>query len=73
MQNEEDVAAQLVGFFQQFLDVFSELKGLNFYLTGESVSVFLSFPLFLYSVSVTDSIFFFDLNSMPERTFPVSG
>ncbi|THH29556.1 hypothetical protein EUX98_g4633 [Antrodiella citrinella] len=35
-QNEEDVATQLVGFFNQFLDVFSELKGKNFYLTGES-------------------------------------
>lgn len=37
-QNEEDVAAQLVGFFQQFLEVFSELKGKKFYVTGESVS-----------------------------------
>lgn len=37
--NEDDVAAQLVGFFQQFLDVFSELKGKKFYLTGESVSI----------------------------------
>jgi hypothetical protein len=36
-QNEEDVASQLVGFLQQFLEVFSELKGKNFYLTGESV------------------------------------
>ncbi|KIL59166.1 hypothetical protein M378DRAFT_15030 [Amanita muscaria Koide BX008] len=35
-QNEEDVAAQLVGFLQQFLNVFSELKGKKFYLTGES-------------------------------------
>lgn len=34
--NENDLAAQLVGFFQQFLDIFSELKGKNFYLTGES-------------------------------------
>ena len=38
-RNEEDVAAQLVGFFQQFLEVFSELKGKKFYLTGESVSL----------------------------------
>ena len=37
-QNEEDVSAQLAGFLEQFLDVFSELKGKNFYLTGESVS-----------------------------------
>ncbi|KAF8628120.1 hypothetical protein AX15_004076 [Amanita polypyramis BW_CC] len=35
-QNEEDVASQLVGFLQQFLNVFSELKGKKFYLTGES-------------------------------------
>ncbi|KAF8729774.1 hypothetical protein AX14_006055 [Amanita brunnescens Koide BX004] len=35
-QDEEDVASQLVGFLQQFLEVFSELKGKNFYLTGES-------------------------------------
>ncbi|PVG01434.1 alpha/beta-hydrolase [Serendipita vermifera] len=35
-QNETDVASQLVGFFQQFLEVFSELKGKNFYLSGES-------------------------------------
>lgn len=35
-RNEDDVAAQLVGFFQQFLEVFSELKGKKFYVTGES-------------------------------------
>ena len=37
-QNENDVAEQLVGFMQQFLEIFSELKGKNLYLTGESVS-----------------------------------
>ena len=37
-KNENDVAAQLVGFLQQFLEIFSELKGKNFYTTGESVS-----------------------------------
>lgn len=37
-QNEEDVAAQLAGFLQQFLEVFAELKGKQLYLTGESVS-----------------------------------
>ena len=37
LQNEEDVASQLVGFLQQFFNVFSELKGKKFYLTGESV------------------------------------
>ncbi|KZT13238.1 alpha/beta-hydrolase [Laetiporus sulphureus 93-53] len=36
VQNEDDVAAQLVGFFQQFLEVFEELQGKNFYVTGES-------------------------------------
>ena len=36
-QNEEDVASQLVGFLQQFLEVFLELKGKKFYITGESV------------------------------------
>lgn len=35
-RDENDVAAQLVGFFQQFLEIFSELKGKNFWLTGES-------------------------------------
>ncbi|KAJ3551296.1 hypothetical protein NM688_g4786 [Phlebia brevispora] len=34
--NEDELAAQLVGFLQQFLSVFSELKDLNFYLAGES-------------------------------------
>jgi len=37
-QDENDVARQLVGFLQQFLEIFSELKGKKFYLTGESVS-----------------------------------
>ncbi|KAI9466663.1 alpha/beta-hydrolase [Lactarius psammicola] len=36
VKNENDVAAQLVGFLQQFLEIFSELKGKKFYLTGES-------------------------------------
>ena len=40
-QDEHDVSAQLVEFLQQFLEVFSELKGKKFYLTGESVSVVL--------------------------------
>ncbi|KAG1785880.1 Alpha/Beta hydrolase protein [Suillus plorans] len=35
-QNEDDVATQLVSFLQQFLEVFSELKGKKLYLTGES-------------------------------------
>jgi len=37
-QNEHDVAAQLVGFLQQFLEIFKELKGNKLYLSGESVS-----------------------------------
>ncbi|KAH8115666.1 alpha/beta-hydrolase [Phellopilus nigrolimitatus] len=36
IKDENDVAAQLVGFFQQFLEVFAELKGKKFYVTGES-------------------------------------
>lgn len=36
IKNEDDLAAQLVGFMQQFLEVFSELKKKNLYLTGES-------------------------------------
>ncbi|KAF8257528.1 alpha/beta-hydrolase [Lactarius quietus] len=40
IQNETDLAVQLVGFLQQFLNVFSELKGKNFYLTGESYAGF---------------------------------
>jgi carboxypeptidase D len=37
LQNEEDLAAQLVGFMQQFLEVFKEMKGKKLYLSGESV------------------------------------
>jgi carboxypeptidase D len=37
-QNEHDVAAQFAGFLQQFLNIFKELEGKKFYLTGESVS-----------------------------------
>jgi hypothetical protein len=33
-----DIAEQIVGFLQQFLEIFSELKGKKFYLAGESVS-----------------------------------
>ncbi|KAF9652110.1 alpha/beta-hydrolase [Thelephora ganbajun] len=36
INNEDDLAAQFVGFLQQFLVVFSELKGKKTYLTGES-------------------------------------
>ena len=37
-QNEDQVAAEVVGFMQQFLDVFKELQGKKLYVTGESVS-----------------------------------
>ncbi|KXN88358.1 Carboxypeptidase cpdS [Leucoagaricus sp. SymC.cos] len=36
IRNEDDLAEQLVGFLQQFLEVFSEMKGKKFYLSGES-------------------------------------
>jgi len=36
IHNETELAAQFVGFMQQFLAIFSELNGKNFYLTGES-------------------------------------
>ncbi|GJJ15864.1 hypothetical protein Clacol_010142 [Clathrus columnatus] len=56
IEDEDDLAAQLVGFLQQFLEVFSELKGKNFYLSGESVSCFfLSPPLVTSNVM---SLFF---------------
>lgn len=35
-QNEDDVAVQVIGFMQQFLEVFSELKGKKLYVSGES-------------------------------------
>ena len=37
--NDDELAAQVAGFLEQFLEVFSELKGSNFYVSGESVSV----------------------------------
>ncbi|KAJ7476943.1 Alpha/Beta hydrolase protein [Mycena galericulata] len=36
IKDENDLAAQLVGFLQQFLEVFSELNGKKLYLSGES-------------------------------------
>ncbi|KAH9180062.1 hypothetical protein EDB89DRAFT_544141 [Lactarius sanguifluus] len=36
VKDENDVAAQLVGFLQQFLEIFSELKGKKSYPTGSS-------------------------------------
>lgn len=40
ISNDDQLAEQLVGFLEQFLEVFSELKGNNFYLTGESYAGF---------------------------------
>ena len=45
IKNEDDLAAQFVGFLQQFLKVFPELKGKKTYLSGESVRSWLSFLL----------------------------
>ena len=42
IENEDDLAAQFVGFLQQFLEVFPELKGKKTYLAGESVSFIFS-------------------------------
>ncbi|TFK67288.1 alpha/beta-hydrolase [Pluteus cervinus] len=36
INNEDDLAKQVVGFLQQFLEVFAELKGKKFYISGES-------------------------------------
>ncbi|KAA1470650.1 alpha/beta-hydrolase [Dentipellis sp. KUC8613] len=36
IHNDDELAAEVVGFMQQFLEVFSELKGSNFFLSGES-------------------------------------
>ncbi|KAG6882836.1 hypothetical protein C0992_010550, partial [Termitomyces sp. T32_za158] len=37
--NDDELAAQLTGFLGQFLEVFSELKGNNLYLTGENLNL----------------------------------
>ena len=61
IQDEDDLAEQLVGFLQQFLEVFPELKGKKTYLTGESVSFGCSFPWVIY----TNTKCFWVLRSMP--------
>jgi len=38
--NDDQLAAELMGFFEQFLEVFQELKGNNFWLSGESYAGF---------------------------------
>ncbi|KZV84913.1 alpha/beta-hydrolase [Exidia glandulosa HHB12029] len=40
ISNDDELAEQLVGFLKQFLDIFSELKGKNFFLSGESYAGF---------------------------------
>lgn len=40
ISNDDELAAEVMGFLQQFLEVFEELKGSDFYVTGESVSGF---------------------------------
>lgn len=45
IENEEDLAAQFVGFLQEFLNVFTELKGKKTYIAGESVRLRLSFSV----------------------------
>ncbi|KAF8833005.1 alpha/beta-hydrolase, partial [Paxillus ammoniavirescens] len=40
IENEDQLSEQLVGFMQQFLEVFSELKGKKLWLTGESYAGF---------------------------------
>ncbi|OSD05763.1 alpha/beta-hydrolase [Trametes coccinea BRFM310] len=40
ISNDDELAAQVAGFLQQFLEVFSELKGSNFWVSGESYAGF---------------------------------
>ncbi|KAI0061166.1 alpha/beta-hydrolase [Artomyces pyxidatus] len=40
VSNDDELAAEVMGFLQQFLEVFSELKGSNFFVTGESYAGF---------------------------------
>ena len=38
ISNDDELAAQVAGFLEQFLEVFRELKGSTFHVSGESVS-----------------------------------
>ena len=67
VENEDQVAEQLVGFMQQFLEVFSELKGKKLWLTGESVSLSTSL-FFVWDAQLRDRI----LASMRALMFLVS-
>ena len=66
IKDEDDLAAQFVGFLQQFLDVFRELKGKKAYLTGESVCSRLP------CAGLRTLIIIRTLRSMPGCMFPVS-
>ena len=39
--DDDELAAQVAGFLVQFLEVFSELKNKNFYVSGESYGTYL--------------------------------
>ncbi|THH07732.1 hypothetical protein EW145_g3187 [Phellinidium pouzarii] len=40
IENDDQLAEQVMGFLEQFLEVFSELKGKDFYVSGESYAGF---------------------------------
>ncbi|KAI0262574.1 alpha/beta-hydrolase [Gloeopeniophorella convolvens] len=40
ISNDDELASEVAGFLQQFLEVFSELKGSTFFVTGESYAGF---------------------------------
>ncbi|KAA1465940.1 alpha/beta-hydrolase [Dentipellis sp. KUC8613] len=40
ISNDDELASEVFGFLQQFLEVFSELKGSNFWVSGESYAGF---------------------------------
>ncbi|KAH9927439.1 alpha/beta-hydrolase [Epithele typhae] len=40
ISNDDELAAEVAGFMEQFLEVFSELKGSNFWVSGESYAGF---------------------------------
>ncbi|KAI0825257.1 alpha/beta-hydrolase [Trametes gibbosa] len=40
ISNDDELAAQVAGFLEQFLEVFGELKGSNFWVSGESYAGF---------------------------------
>ena len=68
IQGEDDLAEEFVGFLQQFLGVFLELKGMKTYLTGESVRGGFSFPWITYVNAKCLRV----LRSMLGCIFPVS-